>query len=95
MPTTTIRMSEDLKRRVTSLAKRRGTTTHALILKAVAEKADQEERRAAFDALAEERYAAIVATGETIPWDAMKACLESRLAGVAATTPPPRKLGSS
>ncbi|MBD1401270.1 CopG family ribbon-helix-helix protein [Pelovirga terrestris] len=94
MPTTTIRMPEALKQRITNAAKRTGTTPHALILKAVVEKAEQEERRAAFEQLADERYAAIVANGETIPWEAMKDCLESRLSGVATATPAPRKLGS-
>jgi len=94
MSTTTIRMPEDLKQRINNAAKRTGTSPHALILKAVAEKAEQEERRAAFERLAEERYADIVASGETIPWEAMKDCLESRLAGVTTATPVPRKLGS-
>ncbi len=92
MPTTTIRMSDELKQRITNAAKRIGTTPHALILKAVAEKAEQEELRSAFEDLANERYEEIVATGQAVSWDAMKACLESRMSGEKALAPPPRKL---
>jgi predicted transcriptional regulator len=48
MSTTTIRLPEDLKARVTAAAKRAGTTSHNFILEAIAEKADQEERRGDF-----------------------------------------------
>lgn len=66
MSTTTIRLPEDLKARVAKAAKRAGTTSHAFILAAIAEKAEQDERHADFDQLAENRYARIAASGETI-----------------------------
>ncbi len=72
---------EDLKSRVAEAAKRSGTTTHAFILDAIAEKTKQEGLRAAFDAVAEDRYARIVATGQTIPWQEMRSYLEEHLAG--------------
>ena len=93
MSTTTIRMPEDLRQRINRVAKRIGTTPHALILNAVAEKAEQEERRAAFEQLADERYAEIIASGETIPWAAMKSCLEARLSGAIVPMPAPQKSG--
>lgn len=43
MPSTTIRLSEDLKPRVTDVAKRAGTTFHNFILEAIVEKVDQAE----------------------------------------------------
>jgi predicted transcriptional regulator len=92
MPTTTIRLSEDLKIRVTAAAKRAGTTAHGFILEAIAEKTDQAERRAELDAQAEARYANIVATGKTIPWPEMRAYLEARVAGTRAERPEARKL---
>lgn len=92
MSTTTIRLPEDLKTRVTAAAKRAGTSTHGFILEAIAEKAELEERRASFDAAAEERYARIVSSGKTIPWEEMRAYLEERLAGKKAKRPPARKL---
>lgn len=92
MPTTTIRLPEDLKARVAAAAKRAGTTSHSFILEAIAEKAEQEERRADFNRVAEERYARVVASGKTIPWNEMRGYLEDRLAGKAAKRPAARKL---
>lgn len=92
MPTTTIRLSEDLKARVTDAAKRAGTTSHNFILEAIAEKADQAERQDAFHALADARYAQFIADGKTIPWNEMRSYLEARLAGKAAPHPTSRKL---
>lgn len=93
MSTTTIRLPNDLKARVAEAAKRTGTTAHGFILEAIAEKTDQEDRRTGFDSLAEERYAAIAASGNTIPWQEMRDYLEARIAGKAATLPVGRKLG--
>lgn len=92
MSTTTIRLPEDLKARVAAAAKRSGTTTHGFILDAIAEKAEQEDLRSAFDADAEDRYARIVATGKTIPWQEMRGYLEERLAGKEVKRPVARKL---
>lgn len=92
MTTTTIRLPEDLKARVAAAAKRAGTTPHGFILDAIAQKAEQEELRSAFDAEAEERYARIVATGKTIPWQEMRGYLEERIAGNEAKRPASQKL---
>jgi predicted transcriptional regulator len=92
MSTTTIRMPEELKARVAAAAKRCDTSTHGFILEAIAEKAAQEELRADFDAVAEERYANIVASGKAVPWQEMRGYLEERLAGKAAKRPTARKL---
>lgn len=92
MSTTTIRLSDDLKTRIAAAAARAGTTSHNFILEAIAEKADQEERRSEFDALAEQRYATILASGKTIPWDQMRQYLEDRLAGKKVSRPSSRKL---
>jgi len=45
MSTTTIRLPHELKARVVAAAKKAGTTAHSFILEAIAEKADEEERR--------------------------------------------------
>lgn len=92
MSTTTIRLPDDLKARVAAAAKHAGTTAHAFILEAIAEKAQQAERRADFDAIAEARYARIAATGETIPWQEMRGYLEARLDGKTTKRPVGRKL---
>ena len=73
-------------------AKRAGTTTHSFILEAIAEKADDEERRSDFNEIAEKRYADIIASGKTISWSQMRVYLESRLAGKKPRRPAARKL---
>lgn len=92
MSTTTIRLPEDLKTRVAAAAKNSGTTTHGFILQAIAEKAERNELRADFDAVAEDRYARIVASGKTISWQEMRGYLEERLAGNIVKRPIARKL---
>jgi predicted transcriptional regulator len=91
MSTTTIRIPDDLKRRIAEAAERTGKTTHSLILEAIAEKADAEDRRRDFDEEAEKRFAEIVASGRTIPWGEMRSCLEDRARGNVARHPVPRK----
>ncbi|MEO8188126.1 MAG: CopG family transcriptional regulator [Burkholderiaceae bacterium] len=92
MSTTTIRLPDDLKTRVAAAAKRAGKTTHSFILEAVAEKTDDTERRIDFSELAEKRYAAIAASGKTIPWSEMRAYLERRIAGKRPRRPVAKKL---
>ena len=90
--TTTIRLPEELKARVAAAAERAGTTSHNFILEAIAEKADQEERRHEFNDVAERRYAEIVASGKTIPWSEMRRYLEDRIAGKKVRRPTARKV---
>jgi hypothetical protein len=61
------------------------------ILDAIAEKTDLTERRDAFHALADARYAQFIADGKTIPWDEMRSYLEARLAGKSMPRPVARK----
>ncbi|MSO61330.1 MAG: ribbon-helix-helix protein, CopG family [Acidobacteria bacterium] len=92
MSTTTIRLPDDLKARVAAAAKRSGTTAHAFILEAIAEKAQADGLRADFAIVAEERYAGVVSSGKTIPWHEMREYMRARLAGKTARRPPARKL---
>jgi predicted transcriptional regulator len=89
--TTTIRLNDDLKARVTAAAERLGTTAHNFILEAVAEKAEQEERRAEFEAIARERLVRVSQTGETVSWTDMRDWLERRSAGEAPPRPQPKR----
>jgi predicted transcriptional regulator len=91
MSTTTIRIPDDLKYRIAHAAERAGTTSHAFILDAIAERVDEEERRNDFHETAEQRYAEIVDSGKTIPWSEMQTYLKSRLAGKKTTRPKARK----
>jgi len=92
VPTTTVRLPAELKERVARAAKRAGTSAHALILDAIAERVDEEEQRNDFRDTAERRYAEIVASGRAIPWSEMRTYLEQRLAGEQAARPAARKL---
>jgi predicted transcriptional regulator len=92
MSTTTIRLPQDLKERIARAAERAGTTTHNFILEAIAEKAEQEERQGEFQDTAEQRYAGIVASGKTVPWNEMRRYLEQRLSSAKSMRPKPRAL---
>lgn len=92
MTTTTIRLPKDLKIRVAAAAERAGTTAHGFILEAIAEKTDREAQNADFLDTADKRYATIIASGKTIPWEKMRSYLEDRLADRPAARPAARKL---
>jgi len=85
----TVRLPPELTGRVARAAVRAGTTAHGFILEAIAEKAEQDERRGEFQDTAERRYAGIVASGKTVPWSEVRRYLERRAAG---KTTPRRKL---
>ena len=93
MSTTTIRLPDELKARVAAAAERAGTTPHSFILEAIAEKAQDEERRHEFQQVAEQRYAEIVASGKTIAWEEMRQYLVQRVAGQPARRPKAKKVG--
>jgi predicted transcriptional regulator len=78
MTTTTIRIDEDLKARVAAAAKRARKTVHAFILDAIAQTVEQAELGEAFHRVADQRWADILATGKTVPWDAAKTWLDAR-----------------
>ena len=92
MSTTTIRLPDDLKERVSRAARLAGTTSHNFILEAIAEKAELTEQRNNFLSVAESRYSAIVASGRTIPWADMQRYLKGKVAGKKVTRPAAKKL---
>lgn len=85
--TTTIRLPEELKNRIASAAERAGKTTHSFILEAITEKAEHEERRAAFDAEADARMSTIIESGKTVAWSDVRAYLQQRAQGEAPARP--------
>ena len=91
MPTTTIRIEDDLKVRVAAAAERAGKSTHAFILDAIAQRVEQDELDTAFSDLADERWAAIATTGKTVPWDEAKTWIKARSRGEHAQRPPARR----
>lgn len=92
MTTTTIRLEDDLKARVAAAAEREGKTAHAFILDAIAQTVEQAELDAEFQRVAEGRWAKVLDTGKTVPWDDARAHLEARALGGPARKPAARKL---
>ena len=92
MSTTTIRLETELRQRVARIAAREGKTAHAFIVEAVAERAEQAERREQLFDEAEARYAQFIASGMSVDWDAMRRYLEAKAKGQRAKKPAPRKL---
>lgn len=92
MSTTTIRLPEDLKKRIAQAAESAGTSAHAFIVRAIEESVEAAERRREFHETAERRYAGIAESGKTIPWNEMRGYLLDRIAGKKTTRPKPRKL---
>jgi predicted transcriptional regulator len=93
MATTTIRVDESLKARIAAAAERAGKTAHAFILDAVVQTVTQDEADAEFDRVADERWAKLLTTGETVPWDDAKAWTEARSRGERRRRPIARKSG--
>jgi len=92
MSTTTIRLDDDLKQRLSEAAARAGKTAHAFIRDAIAESVEQAEFDAEMDRICEERWAEFLKTGEAIPWDEVKAYMKATAAGEQAERPVPRKV---
>lgn len=93
MPTTTIRLEDDLKARINAAAAQAGKTAHAFILDALAQTLEQVELDNAFHAVAEERWARIRATSQTVAWDDAKAYLVARTQGERPRKSTPGTLG--
>lgn len=93
MATTTIRVDDDLKARIAAAAERAGKTAHAFILDAIAQRVEQDEQDEAFHRVADERWAKVLATGKTVPWDDAKAWLAARSRGERPRKPAVRKPG--
>ena len=92
MSTTTIRLDDDLKARMSAAAEQAGKTAHAFILDAIAESVAQVEFDAELDRVCEERWAEFLKTGEAIPWEEAKAYLKTTAAGKKAKRPVARKI---
>ncbi|MDP1692694.1 MAG: ribbon-helix-helix protein, CopG family [Burkholderiaceae bacterium] len=92
MPTTTIRLPEELKELVASVALAEGVSSHAFIVQAVAEKAGQAKARNEFYAVARERSAEIARTGKTVSLAEMRKYALDVATGRPAKRPKARKL---
>ncbi|MCW7538877.1 ribbon-helix-helix protein, CopG family [Aquabacterium sp. A7-Y] len=92
MSTTTIRLDDELKERVAAAAERAGKTAHAFILDAIAQTVEQAELDNDFHQRADERWARLMSTGESVGWEDAKAYLEARARGERPRRPAARKL---
>ena len=91
MSTTTIRLPEDLKRRVARAAEQSGSTSHAFILQAIEDKTELVEQRIAFHAQADERTAKLATQGQVVAWEEVRQYLIERAEGKAPARPRARK----
>lgn len=87
-----VRLSDDLSKRVARLVSRRDISAHAFMLEAIEEKVVAEERRAAFHAEAKARLEVMERTGKGVPADEVFAWLEGRARGKAVRRPKARKV---
>ena len=91
LPTTTIRIEEAFKARISAAAERAGKSSHAFILDALSETLERVEMDDALHRVADERWASLVRTGKSVGWDEAKAYIRGRAAGRKARKPPARK----
>jgi predicted transcriptional regulator len=90
MSTTTIRLEEELKARMSAAAERAGKSAHAFILDAIADAVAQAEFDTELDQICEARWAEFLKTGEVVDWEQAKAYLKAPRG--QGTRPTPRKL---
>ena len=91
MPTATIRIDDDLKARIAASAAHAGKTAHAFIVDAIAQTVEQDEWEAELHRVADERWAKMLETGQTVAWDDAKAWMTARARGERVRKPSPRK----
>lgn len=91
MPTTTIRIEDELKARIAAAAERAGKSAHAFILDALSETVANDEVDEELHRLADDRWAALQLGEETVAWTDAKTYLRARAAGKKPAKPRPRK----
>ena len=91
MSTTTIRIEEALKGRIAVAAERVGKSSHSFILDALSETVERVEMDEEMHRIADERWAVLHKTGESVSWTDAKAYMQARAKGKKAARPPSRK----
>ena len=86
-----LRVPDDVKKRVDRLAVAQDTTAHAFMLEAIRDKVNAEEARAAFIAEAQRRLARMKKSGKGIPAAEVFAYLDARAKGGNPARPKARK----
>ena len=80
MSTTTLRIDQSLRARITRLASALNQTPHNFMVEALAQKADEAEWRLAVQTEAHQRDVALQAGEPGVEWHEMKTYLRARLA---------------
>ena len=91
MQTTTIRLDDTMKERIAAAADHAGKSAHAFILDAISQTVDQSEMDREFNAIADERWKGVLASGKTVSWDDAKAYLTAKSRGETQSRPVARK----
>ncbi len=95
MAATSLKLPDDLKRRIDSLAAGQQKTPHAFMIEALSREAERLERRARFAAEAADSEAQAFGSGKAIGLDAAFDYLEARAAGRKARRPRSRQWRAS
>ncbi len=90
MSTTTIRLPDELKARVEKLAQARSSSSHALMLEAIAEVTDRLERQQDFEAEATRRLQDMQRTGEYLTLEDLRTYAKALARGEQPSKPSPR-----
>jgi hypothetical protein len=91
MQTTTIRLDDTMKERIAAAADHAGKSAHAFILDAISQTVDQSEIDREFNAIADDRWKGVLASGKTVSWDDAKAYLTAKSRGETQSRPVARK----
>ena len=79
MSTTTLRIDESLRDRISRLAQALSQTPHSFMVEALAQKADEAEWRLGVQGIAQQRDLALQAGEPGVEWHEMKTYLRQRL----------------
>lgn len=78
MPTTTIRIEDELKTRIAAAAERSGVSPHAFILEAIAQTLERAELEEDFHRVADERWAKLLSSRKAVAWADAKSYLQAQ-----------------
>ena len=92
MSTTTLRIEDDLKARVAAAVEQTGKTPHAFMLEAITRTIDQAEQDRAFYHLAEQRWATLLETGQSVGWEDTKSWLSAKANRASPAALKPRRI---
>ena len=94
MSTTTIRLPEDLKARIDTLAAEAGDSAHAFMVKTLDEATERLARRSEFHAEAERRLQHMAQTGEYLTIEDLRAYAKELVRGESPQKPVPRRMSA-